>query len=170
MLAGCGDSSGSSIAEEEKDPIMQPIDNFLNAFVKADGEKFMKCIYTKEALAGYFEGYDKDEIEDYYDGMSMVLENNLEDWEDDYGKKVKLSFTETDRSVIDEESLEDYEKYYSAYYEVDITVKTAYKVDGTFIIKGADDNTEEELGCIVVEIEDDGWYLYPKSELVEKYF
>lgn len=138
----------------------KPIGNFLKAIEEKDPKAYVKTIpdfeydYYKKKLKDS-DKYDKPE-----DLFEEQLEKSLEELEDDYGKKIKLSYKVVDKEKLDDDDLKDIKKIFKENYdEKSVDVSKGYEVDVEVKVKGKDDKDEEDVTFTVVKVNGD-WVIY----------
>ena len=122
----------------------KPIDNYFKGMVKGDVDKYLSA-YPEFMDMG--DKIDKDTMEDMVD-----------DLEDEYGEKLKVSYDITKKEKIKKDSLEDVQKYISERYDEDVKVSKGYEVKVKATIKGKDDEDTDTQKMYVYKI--DGKWKY----------
>ncbi|MCD7811341.1 MAG: hypothetical protein LUG91_05775 [Ruminococcus sp.] len=135
-----------------------PINDFIKGINKADSQKVMEACFPKDWLEEMADDEDLD-LKELYDELDEEYEDVLDDWEDYYGKNVKLSFDFEDKKELSSKKLSNYEDDYDDYYDMDVEITKGYKVSGTLTIEGKDDDDEEDIEIIVVKIKGEGWFV-----------
>lgn len=133
-----------------------PLDNFVKACEDGDGDAL------KDLLPGDFIDIIEDSklLKKQFDFDDMA-EDVKDDLEDEYGKKIKVSYKINDKEKLDEDELEDIEDTYNNYFagllddDEEYKVKEGYDLDITFKIKGNEDDDEEDVDITVVKVNGD---------------
>lgn len=138
----------------------KPIGNWLKAIEDKDPKTAVKTIpeFQYDYLKKQIKDSDKyDDVEDYF---KESLEESLDGLEEDYGKKIKLSYKIIDKEKLDDDDLKDIKKDYKERYdEKGVDVSKGYEVDVEVKIKGKDDKDEEDVTFTVVKVNGD-WVIY----------
>lgn len=122
----------------------KPIDNYFKGMEKGKLETYLK------AYPEFMEMGDKMEEED--------MEDMLDEFEDEYGEKIKISYEVTKKEKIKKDDLEDVQKYIKERYEEDVKVSKGYEVKVKATIKGKDDEDTDSQKMYVYKI--DGKWKY----------
>ena len=125
---------------------------YINAMYTGDVKDYKKVMIPD--LVEYLEDeYD----EDYYD---EVLENRIDYLEDEYGDDIKVKKLKVKSSKkLSDKKCDNYEESLDDYYDIDVKIKAAYKVKGTFTIKGDDDDEDMEFEAYVIKVKGK-YYVY----------
>ena len=115
----------------------KPLKNMINGI--NDGDEEMYC----EALPEFLIKKYKKSNDDYYKTMKERIKNNIKAWEEgeayELGDDVELSYKIVDTIKLDDEALEDAQKYIKSVYDKKVEVKGGYEVAFTITIEGEDD-------------------------------
>ena len=131
----------------------KPIDNYFKGMVKGDTDKY---------LSAYPEFMDMgDTIDDEY------MEDRVDELEDEYGEKLKVSYKITKKEKIKKDDLEDVKEYIEERYEEDVKVSKGYELKVKATIKGKDDEDTESQKMYVYKI-DGKWKYFSVSPKTAK--
>lgn len=117
----------------------KPINNFFKGMEKADLDKYLSAFPEFMEMDENFEQEDLDEM--------------LEDLEDEYGDKIKISYKILDKEKIDKEDLEDLQDKIEDYYDEEVKVKKGYELSIKSTIKGKDDEESDTSTLEVYKID-----------------
>jgi hypothetical protein len=109
---------------------------------------------------------DGEWIEDEDDLVDMMEESFdmiHEQWEEEYGDDIKISYKIKDAKKMDKDDLEDLQDEYDD-ADIDIDIKQAYEVEVEVTIKGDDDDDEEDMDLVIIKV-GGKWYLDTNSGL-----
>lgn len=111
----------------------------------------------------YMEEENDQELDDIIDDFDDEYEDLVENWEDEYGKNLKVSYEIEESEKMDKDDVEDMaealEEKYSFIDEKD--VKQAYEVEIELTVKGKKDDNSQDMDVLCVKI-GSGWYLVSK--------
>lgn len=124
----------------------KPINNYFKGQEKADAKTYLSA----------FPKFYAEKMEDYID--DEALEEDLEDFEDEYGSKIKMSYKVTEKEKIKKDDLQKVQKYIKSVYEEEVKVSAGYKVRIKATIKGSDDKDTDSTTVYVYKI--DGKWSY----------
>ena len=83
----------------------------------------------------------------------------MEEFEDEYGKNIKMSYKVTDKSELSDKKLKNIQEGLKDNYDIPKkSVKEGYKVDVDMTIKGKDDEDTNDTEFYIVKI-GSGWYI-----------
>lgn len=134
----------------------------------------------EEPIKNFFEGMEKGSAKTYlkafpeFAKMDTVikeetLEEMLEEFEEEYGKNIKITYEIEDKEEVEEEDLETMEKYFSKQLKADVKVTKGYKLDVEAKIKGDDDEEVDSQEMYVYEIDGEWYYIPVTIEKAESY-
>lgn len=126
----------------------KPIDNYFKGMEKGKVETYLKA---------YPEFMDMDEnIDEEY------MEDMLDEFEDEYGEKIKISYEVTKKEKIEKDDLKDVQEYIKERYEEDVKVSKGYELKVKATIKGKDDEDTDSQKMYVYKI-DGKWKYFSAS-------
>lgn len=126
----------------------KPIKNYFKGMEKAKAETYLK------AYPEFMDMSDKIDDED--------LEDRLDNLEDEYGEKIKISYKIAKKEKIKKSELDDVTEYIKKTYEEDVKVSKGYEVKVKATIKGKDDDETDTQKLYVYKI-DGKWCYFPVS-------
>ena len=130
----------------------KPINNYFKGMQKAN---------SKTYLSAYPDFYvDKYDLENTYDDDGM--EEMLDDLEDEYGEKIKITYKVKSKESIKKDDLKKVQEYIEKYYEEDVKVSAGKKVKVKATIKGKDDSDTDTRTLYVYKI-DGKWKVFNTS-------
>lgn len=110
-----------------------------------------------------FPEYITDQLEDRYgEDLDDQMDDLVESLEDEYGKRVKVSYKITDKDKLDKDDIEDLEDRIKYNYDEKVKIKEAYELEVSMKIKGSEDKDEDETDVTVIKI-GSKWYLSDRS-------
>ncbi|MBP3502638.1 MAG: zinc ribbon domain-containing protein [Clostridia bacterium] len=121
----------------------KPLDYMCKGMQKADSKTFLKA----------FPAVMTEDLEDSID--NDYLEKQLESFEDEYGKNIKITYKILDKEKIDKEDLEDLQENLEDKYEDSkkkCKVSAGYKLSVKMTIKGKDDKETDTSTINVYKI------------------
>lgn len=119
----------------------KPLDYMCKGLQKASSKTYVKA----------FPSFMKSDIEKYY--SDDTLEKQLDDFEDEYGKNIKISYKVLDKEKIDKDDLEKVEdKLKDRYDGKKIKVTAGYKLTVKMTIKGKTDKDSDTTKFYVYKI------------------
>ncbi len=131
----------------------KPIKNFCEGIEKGSFKTMMKA----------FPEYITDQMEDYYgDEMDEMMESLVESLEDEYGKRIKISYKVKDKDKLDKDDVKELEDDVRYIYDEKVKIKEAYEIDVELKIKGSEDSDKDKSSITVIKI-GSNWYLYDRS-------
>lgn len=137
-----------------KNAKVKPIKNYLKGITSGDGKYIEKSMQEDivDALDDY--GFDCDDIAESYQ----------DSYEDELGSKLKIKkFKVESKKKLSKSKLKDLNNDLEDSYDYDgKKIKKAYKIKGTFTMKGKDDSEDFEYEAIVMKTSK-GWKLYDIS-------
>lgn len=133
----------------------KPIDNYFEGMEKGNVEKYLKA---------YPEFLDMDENIDEDD-----MEEMLDEFEDEYGEKIKISYEVTKKEKIKKDDLEDVQKYIKERYEEDVKVTKGFELKVKATIKGKDDEDTDSQKMYVYKIDGDWKYFSASPDTAKDY-
>lgn len=101
---------------------LKPIDNYFKGIQKADAKTYVKS-------SPAFVDADEDDYEDY-------LEERLDDLEDTYGEKVKITYKVKKKEKIKKGDLQDIQDYIEEEYDEEVKVSAGYELKLAVTFKG----------------------------------
>ena len=151
---GCGADKDKK-GKEEKPPYEVVLDNYFNGIVEGDYDKYIK-VFPK-----FMPSYD-DIDEDF-------MEDMVDEFEDEYGANLKVSYEIKNKEEINEEDLENVEKYISYRYDEDVEITGGYELKVTATIKGEDDEDTNSQKMYIYNIDGNWNYLSLSPNTAESY-
>lgn len=139
-----------------------PIKKYFKAIEEKDGEIYMETIH-ETSLKNTKKAYDwtNKEQKEYYDES---VESTYDYLEEEYGKKLKISYKIIDKEELEDDDLKDYEDLLEdSWDEKSLDVSKGYEVDVEVKVKGNDDDDDSIDGEFVVLKVDGDWCLVSKS-------
>ena len=137
------------------------IDNYIDVAFKCKIEKVKNL--APSAYWDYFEdAYDMD-IDDLIKELKDSSDDILDALEEEYGKRIKVSYKVTDADKLDKDDLKDVKDALKNRYDIPKkSVTDAYELEIEMKIKGSEDEDEDEMEMLVVKI-DGKWYVISES-------
>lgn len=132
----------------------KPIDNYFKGMEKGNAETYLKAFPE-------FMDMDKNIDEDY-------MEEMLDNLEDEYGEKIKVSYKITKKEKIKKDDLENVAKYIDEKYDEDVKVSAGYEVKVKATIKGKDDEDTDSQKMYVYKIDGKWKYMSISPETAKK--
>lgn len=134
----------------------KPLDNLAKALSKESATAYMKTepefvITDKEKEIKKDKDSKYDDVEEYYQN---VVDNKVEDLEEDFGKKIKVSYKITDKEKLDKKDLKDCKdilKFAGAKNSVKVTKGYTLEVEVKY--KGKDDKDTDEKELVVCKVD-----------------
>lgn len=106
----------------------KPLNNYFKGIEKANSDTYLKA----------YPEFTREDMEDTYD--NDYLDKRLENFEEEYGSKIKISYKVLDKEKLDKDDLEDIQdELEDEYDEDDVKVSTGYEVAVKITVKGSDD-------------------------------
>lgn len=126
----------------------KPIDNYFKGMQKGNAKVYLKA---------FPEFLDMDDTvdEDYMDKM-------LDNLEDEYGEKIKISYKVTKKEKIKKDELSKIQDYIEKKYDEKVKVSAGYEVKVKATIKGKDDEDTDTQKMYVYKI-DGKWKYFSTS-------
>ncbi len=143
----------------------KPIENLLKAIEKTDGKAYAEAFpdYINESAEDMLDFYDEyDDVEEYYE--EELLKDMLDELEDEYGDKIKLSYKIKDKDKLSDKKLKNLEDDIEDYYDEEVDVTNGYELKIELKVKGKDDDDKETARLNVYKI-DGKWCLTTSSFL-----
>lgn len=135
----------------------KPLDNFFDGAFGADVDKLLKAM--PEEVVEEIEDSDYMDIDDLED----MLDELLEEMEDEYGKRVKVSYKVEDKKELSEKKLDALKDELKDSYGISKKdVKKAMELELEVTIKGSEDKDSNDMEVVVVKI-GGKWYMSPDS-------
>ncbi len=125
----------------------KPIKNYVKGMEKANSEMYLSA----------FPEFYADQVEDIYTDES--LEKALENYEEEYGSKIKMSYKITNKEKIKKDDLQKVQKYIKSKYDTEVKVSKGYKVRAKLTIKGTEDEDTDTDTIYVYKIDGKWSYL-----------
>lgn len=150
-LTACGGSGYKGVVKD-----------MMKALEKADAEAMLK-LYHEECIDTMIDGEWIEDEDDLVDMMEESFDMIHEQWEDEYGDDIKISYKIKDAEKMDKDDLEDLQDEYDD-ADIDIDIKQAYEVEVEVTIKGDDDDDEEDMDLVIIKV-GGKWYLDTNSGL-----
>ena len=135
----------------------RPLKNYFNSIEKYDVGKAMDSLpdyITDQVNDMIDDGYDGD-IEGYSDDFQEMLENQ-------FGKKIRISYEIKDKDRMDKDDIEELEGQVEYSYDEKVNIKDAYTLEIEGEIKGSEEEESFDEELIVIKI-GSKWYLYDDS-------
>ena len=101
---------------------LKPIDNYFKGVQKANADTFLK------AFPEFMNMGDSIEEDD--------MEDRLDDLEDTYGEKIKISYKVKSKEKIKKDELADIQEYIEGYYNEEVKVSAGYELKLAVTYKG----------------------------------
>lgn len=126
----------------------KPIDNYFKGMQKANAKVYLKA---------FPEFLDMDDTvdEDY-------MEKMLDNLEDEYGEKIKISYKITKKEKIKKDELSKVQEYIEKKYDEKVKVKAGYELKVKATVKGKDDEDTDTKKMYVYKI-DGKWKYFSTS-------
>lgn len=130
----------------------KPVKNLFDAMEKGNYNKFINCFpdYMQEAYEDEADYYDED-AED-------LMDNLIDEFEDEYGNNIKISYKITDKDKMDNGDLSDLEDEIDSNYDENVNIKAGYKLEIDATIEGSDDEDTNSEDITVIKI-GSKWYI-----------
>lgn len=137
----------------------KPLKNFAKGINKEDAETFLSAFYSEDMIEDS-DAYDGD-FDDAVDAFDDILDTMIDSLEDEYGKDVRLKIDIDSKKAVKSKKLKDFEDYYDDNFDMDVTIKKAYKVSCTFEIEGdKDDDEMDDIDLVLIKVKGEGWKIY----------
>ena len=139
----------------------KPVKNIFEGIKKEDGEILMKAYHETELK----NQKDANEMtnKEQKEGYEEIAKAQYKYWEEEYGKKLKISYKIVDEEKMDKDDLKDLEKTLEELWdEKSLDVSKAYELDVEVKVKGKDDDDVLEGEFVVAKVEGD-WCIVSSS-------
>ena len=110
-----------------------------------------------------FPEYITDQLDDYYgDDTDDLMDSLVESLEDEFGKRLKVSYKITDKDKLDKDDIEELQDDVQYSYGEKVKIKEAYELEVEMKIKGSEDNRKDTSDVTVIKV-GSKWYLSDRS-------
>lgn len=136
---------------------VKPVKTYWSSILAEDYDKLMS-VFPEEVVE-----YNEDNhwYGDYEEYVENYIESTIGDWEDEYGKDLKIKIKLTDKEKLDEDDLDDLKDDLKDIYDISKKdIKEAWELEFDITIKGKEDNDTDDFELIVFKYAGK-WYLQP---------
>lgn len=135
----------------------KPVDNLFKAMADGDGKALQKSmpsvlLKSDDYEENILEYSDYDDIDEYFDDMAKKIQDSLED---EFGKKLKISYKVTDKDELSDKKLKDIKSTLKDQGAKNVKVTKGYELDLEVKIKGKEDDDEDDMTLTVVKVNGD---------------
>ncbi len=117
--------------------------------------------YDFKKMISAYPDYISDDMEDYldyFDDEEEMFDEMFGSLEDEYGKRIKISYKITDKDKMDRDEIEAIEEDIEYSYDEEVNIKEGYTLEVKLTIKGSEDRDTDKTEIDVIRI-GSKWYL-----------
>ena len=142
-------------------PYTKALDLMVDVIAKGKMEKIEQMAPAE--YWEYMEDWRDIDLDDNIDEISDAWEDMMEEWEDDYGDKIKVSYEIQKEEKLSDRKLKKLANALEENYDIDTEdVMEAYEIKVKLTIKGSDDDDTEKTEMVMVKI-GKSWYMVTAS-------